>query len=132
MSDSWLGKFRTILYLSIVYCIGSTALSLTAFPGVTGTPPSWWGMAVGLGLLSIGTGGIKVSSAHLVSVLPTNATLCGRSPWQPCVSAFGGDQFHPSQIKALAMYFSVFYFSINAGSVLSMLITPILRQDVHW
>lgn len=34
-------------------------------------------------------------------------------------------------MKALALYFSAFYFSINAGSVLSMFITPILRQDVH-
>jgi dipeptide/tripeptide permease len=66
LSDSYLGKFRTILYLSLVYCIGNVVLAVTALPGVTGTPPHWWGAALGLGLLAIGTGGIK-----------------------PCVSAFG-------------------------------------------
>lgn len=32
LSDSWLGKFNTILYLSIVYAIGSLIVSLGAIP----------------------------------------------------------------------------------------------------
>lgn len=32
LSDSWLGKFNTILYLSIVYAIGSIIVSLGAIP----------------------------------------------------------------------------------------------------
>lgn len=32
LSDSWLGKFKTILWLSIVYAIGSLILSLGAIP----------------------------------------------------------------------------------------------------
>lgn len=32
LADSWLGKFKTILYLSIVYCIGSTLIALGAIP----------------------------------------------------------------------------------------------------
>lgn len=32
VSDSWLGKFNTILYLSIVYAIGSLVISLGAVP----------------------------------------------------------------------------------------------------
>ncbi len=64
---------------------------------------------LGLGLIALGTGGIK-----------------------PCVSAFGGDQFKlPEQEEQLKSFFSVFYFAINAGSVLSTFITPTLRQDVH-
>lgn len=63
---------------------------------------------VGLLLIAIGTGGIK-----------------------PCVSAFGGDQFRiPEQAKQLAVFFSLFYMAINAGSLLSTMITPILREDV--
>lgn len=33
LSDSYLGKFHTILYLSIVYVIGGICLSVTAIPG---------------------------------------------------------------------------------------------------
>jgi dipeptide/tripeptide permease len=36
LSDTYLGKYKTILYLSIVYCIGGALLSITAVPGVTG------------------------------------------------------------------------------------------------
>lgn len=36
LSDSLLGKYKTILYLSIVYCIGGALLSITAIEGVTG------------------------------------------------------------------------------------------------
>lgn len=63
---------------------------------------------IGLLLISVGTGGIK-----------------------PCVSAFGGDQFViPQQEKQLVQFFSLFYFAINSGSLLSTFITPILREDV--
>lgn len=62
---------------------------------------------VGLGLIALGTGGIK-----------------------PCVSAFGGDQFLPEQSRELQRFFSLFYVSINAGSLISTFVTPILRQDV--
>jgi dipeptide/tripeptide permease len=48
------------------------------------------------------------------------------------VSAFGGDQFGPTQARALETYFFLFYFSINLGSVLAQLLTPILRSDVAW
>jgi solute carrier family 15 oligopeptide transporter 1 len=62
----------------------------------------------GLLIIAIGTGGIK-----------------------PCVSAFGGDQFvRPQQDRQLESFFSVFYFSVNAGSLISTAVTPILREDV--
>lgn len=32
LSDSWLGKFNTILYLSIVYATGSVVIALGAIP----------------------------------------------------------------------------------------------------
>jgi dipeptide/tripeptide permease len=49
---------------------------------------------------------------------------------KPCVSAFGGNQFHPSQTRYLETFFSVFYLSINVGSLISTVITPIFRADV--
>lgn len=59
-------------------------------------------------LIAFGTGGIK-----------------------PCVSAFGGDQFKlPEQEKYLGYFFSIFYFSINAGSLISTFFTPMLRGEV--
>lgn len=63
---------------------------------------------VGLVLIAFGSGGIK-----------------------PCVAAFGGEQFQlPQQAKQLGIFFSLFYFAINLGSLISTSVTPILREDV--
>uniref|UniRef100_A0A8C3DJV7 Solute carrier family 15 member 1 n=1 Tax=Corvus moneduloides TaxID=1196302 RepID=A0A8C3DJV7_CORMO len=113
IADSWLGKFKTIVYLSIVYTIGQTVLSVGSINDLTdhnqdGSPDS---VAlhialsmIGLILIALGTGGIK-----------------------PCVSAFGGDQFEEDQEKQRRTFFSLFYLSINAGSLLSTIVTPNLR-----
>jgi POT family proton-dependent oligopeptide transporter len=57
LSDWLLGKYRTILGLSLVYCLGH--LALAAVPGR-------WGLLGGLTLIAIGAGGIKPCvSAHV-------------------------------------------------------------------
>ncbi|NXH26130.1 S15A1 protein, partial [Myiagra hebetior] len=113
IADSWLGKFKTIVYLSIVYTIGQAVLSVGSVNDLTdhnrdGSPDN---VAlhialsmIGLILIALGTGGIK-----------------------PCVSAFGGDQFEEDQETQRRTFFSLFYLSINAGSLLSTIVTPNLR-----
>lgn len=51
IADRFLGKYRTILYLSIVYCLGHLVLSLSE--------GSILGLYAGLSLIAIGSGGIK-------------------------------------------------------------------------
>uniref|UniRef100_A0A3Q3ENA0 Solute carrier family 15 member 2 n=1 Tax=Labrus bergylta TaxID=56723 RepID=A0A3Q3ENA0_9LABR len=107
IADSWLGKFKTIIYLSIVYVIGHVVKSVGAIPTVGNTDVHISLSMVGLILIAFGTGGIK-----------------------PCVAAFGGDQFDEENGAERQKFFSIFYMSINAGSLLSTIITPILRGDV--
>ena len=57
LSDIYLGKYKTIIYLSIVYIIGHFVLALFE---------TKYGFMVGLGLIAIGAGGIKPCvSAHV-------------------------------------------------------------------
>ena len=57
LSDGLLGKYRTIILLSLVYCAGHFALAID---------DTRWGLAVGLALIAIGAGGIKPCvSAHV-------------------------------------------------------------------
>jgi POT family proton-dependent oligopeptide transporter len=108
IADGWLGKFRTILSLSIVYCLGHLTL---AFMDTT------WGIAVGergmlamgLGLICLGAGGIK-----------------------PCVSANVGDQFGETNRHLLSKMFGWFYFSINAGSFVSTILCPWLLENKNY
>lgn len=113
ISDSWLGKFRTIVSLSIVYTIGQAVTAISSIndlsdynhDGVPDNFPLHVALSmIGLALIALGTGGIK-----------------------PCVSAFGGDQFAEGQEKQRNRFFSIFYLAINAGSLLSTIVTPILR-----
>ena len=106
LSDYALGKYRTIISLSIVYCLGHLCL---AFMGVGGLVQFW--LLAGLGLISLGAGGIK-----------------------PCVSAHVGDQFGEKNQHLLTKVFNLFYFSINFGAVLSNLLIPWMLKwyGPHW
>src|ERR1700730_16471576 len=100
IADGWLGKYRTILSLSIVYCLGSLTLALLDTSWGIGIGQRTM-LAVGLALICIGSGGIK-----------------------PCGSANVGDQFGESNKHLLSKMFGWFYFSINAGSFISSIICP--------
>lgn len=96
VADVFWGKFRTIVTLSIVYCLGHLMLALDH---------TRIGLAVGLTLIAIGSGGIK-----------------------PCVSANLGDQFGLANSHLISKAFYWFYFSINFGAGLSTLVTPWLLK----
>lgn len=100
LAEGLLGKYRTILYLSLVYCAGHFALALN---------DTRTGLLIGLGLIALGSGGIK-----------------------PCVSANVGDQFGDSNKHLLSKVFGWFYFSINAGSFLSTIFCPLLLNNPNW
>lgn len=109
IADSYFGKFKVILSLSFVYAVGMAFVSFSAisclFNSLLGVRIAI--CLIGLILVSVGTGGIK-----------------------PCVSSFGGDQIKQNSEETLSVYFSIFYCAINAGSILSFIITPILRGSV--
>lgn len=98
LSDAFLGKYRTIILLSLVYCAGHVALSLFETRA---------GLLIGLGLITLGAGGIK-----------------------PCVSAHVGDQFGPANQHLVSRVFQWYYFAINVGAALSMLLTPWLLDNL--
>ena len=107
LADAFLGKYLTILLLSLVYCAGHLCLALMDMPEpfLTATlEPRGWLLA-GLALVAIGSGGIK-----------------------PCVSAHVGDQFGHSNRHLLERVFGWFYFAINFGSFFSTLLTPWLLE----
>jgi POT family proton-dependent oligopeptide transporter len=93
IADRLLGKYRTILWLSLVYCLGHLVLSVAE--------NSVNGMWIGLGLIALGSGGIK-----------------------PCVSANVGDQFGRGNWHLVEKVFQAFYFIINFGSFFATLAIP--------
>ena len=106
IADMFFGKYRTIITLSVVYCLGHLAL---AFMGMAGMVQFW--LLSGLGLIAIGAGGIK-----------------------PCVSAHVGDQFGKSNQHLITKTFNLFYLSINFGAVISNVLIPFILKwyGPHW
>jgi len=108
IADALLGKYRTIMILSMVYCLGHAALACIDLPSAAlqaTLDPRGWLMA-GLFLVACGSGGIK-----------------------PCVSAHVGDQFCRRNGHLMSRVFGWFYFSINFGSFFSTLLTPWLLKN---
>ena len=146
LADGSLGRYTTILWFGVIYAIGLTILTMSAFLGA-GLVLQRVLSFTGLFLVCVGTGGIK-----------------------PCVSAFGADQvanieklaaeegiksndseidtskktFEVSKEDSLAnslpdsmqqdservrAFFASFYFCINVGAVTSIAVIPIVRSN---
>jgi len=104
LSDRIIGRYHTILWVSLFYCAGHGVLACSGFAGTThGKMLCLWG---GLALIAFGSGGIK-----------------------PCVSAFMGDQFKPEQAHLLQKAYGAFYWAINFGSFFSFLIIPWIKDQ---
>ena len=97
LADIFLGKYMTIISLSLVYCLGHFMLAID---------DTRFGLALGLGLIALGAGGIK-----------------------PCVSAHVGDQFGSRNKYRIPAIFGWFYISINIGAFISNLLTPWLLNN---
>ncbi|MEZ5980066.1 MAG: MFS transporter [Planctomycetota bacterium] len=108
IADALWGKYKTILYVSLLYCLGHASLALMDSPSgflqATFDPKVYF--LIGLVLIALGAGGIK-----------------------PCVSANVGDQFGRSNKHLITKVFGWFYFSINLGSFFSTLLTPWLLNE---
>ncbi|MCW1915957.1 POT family MFS transporter [Luteolibacter sp. GHJ8] len=106
IADIFIGKYSTIFWLSLAYCIGHGCLALM---GTTGDAVTW--MIAGLIFICIGAGGIK-----------------------SCVAAHVGDQFGKNNQHLLTRIYNWFYFSINFGSFFSTALTPwlLVKHGPHW
>lgn len=103
IADWFFGKYKVIIYVSVVYCIGHLCLALFDHDLEK--------FKYGLILIAIGAGGIK-----------------------SCVSANLGDQFTADNKHLMSKVYGWFYFSINAGSVLSTILIPLIydRYGAKW
>jgi POT family proton-dependent oligopeptide transporter len=107
LSDIFWGKFKTIMILSLGYCVGHGLLALMDLGPASGAFGMRPLLLLGCLFIAVGAGGIK-----------------------PCVSANVGDQFGEKNQHLVSKIFSWFYFSINVGAMASNLVTPVLLAKV--
>jgi len=103
LSDKVIGRYHTILWVSLFYCVGHGVLACSDYAG--GVHGKMLCLCTGLALIAFGSGGIK-----------------------PCVSAFMGDQFRPEQSHLLQKAYGAFYWAINFGSFFSFIVIPWVKD----
>ena len=103
LSDKIIGRYHTILWVSLFYCAGHGVLACSDL--AADVPGKTMFLYVGLALIAFGSGGIK-----------------------PCVSAFMGDQFKPEQSHLLQKAYGAFYWAINFGSFFAFFVVPWVKD----
>jgi POT family proton-dependent oligopeptide transporter len=103
LSDKIIGRYHTILWVSLFYCAGHGVLACSDLAGTVHGKLLL--LYTGMALIAFGSGGIK-----------------------PCVSAFVGDQFKPEQSHLLQKAYGAFYWAINLGSFFSFLVIPWIKD----
>jgi solute carrier family 15 oligopeptide transporter 1 len=107
VADSWLGTYKTIAIGNLFFIFGSTLLTIANMNLIDFIPIQFTSF-IGLFAVMLGIGVIK-----------------------PSQTVLGGNQFKlPEQAKELDEYFSVQYIVMKIGTVLGMVVIPILRKDV--
>ncbi|CRL01737.1 CLUMA_CG014953, isoform A [Clunio marinus] len=105
-ADSWIGHFKTILYLSFFYTFGSLTLALGNIEPLNLSIALF--TIIGLAPMVLGAGSIRIS-----------------------LNVLGANQYKlPEQASQLSFYFTLQYVFIKTGSILGRLILPILGKDV--
>ena len=99
LADRFYGKYNVIFWLSLVYCVGQACLAMFVTDRL--------GFYLGLGLIALGSGGIK-----------------------PCVASFVGDQFDQTNKHRAKVVFDAFYWIINFGSFFASLLMPIFLRHL--
>jgi dipeptide/tripeptide permease len=120
LADSLWGRYKTILFFSIIYLVGIFALTLSSWPPVGAIPPpdedptiySYLWLCGALSIIALGTGGIK-----------------------PNVSAFGADQFNlkdPRDVREKESFFNYFYLAVNVGSLIACTFIVYIQDQVGY
>ena len=104
-AEAFLGKFRTVIAGSMIACAGYGTLALVPTQWATAVG-QWPVLAIGLGLVALGTGAVK-----------------------PCIAAHLGDQFHEANKHLLSKTFAWFYFVIHAAPLIAGALSHYLVAD---
>jgi len=119
IADAKLGRYLTILILSVVYMIGMAILTFSAAtPGIKvedgddANGSQWALLIASLSLVAVGTGGIK-----------------------PNVLSFGADQFDEAikeEKKEKKSFFNWFYFFVNIGALIASTVIVTIQDCGMW
>ncbi|XP_059280909.1 protein NRT1/ PTR FAMILY 5.10-like [Lycium ferocissimum] len=127
VADSFLGRYRTVVFASLLYILGLGLLTLSAVlplfissncqttdNGNACSPPQ---LQVILFFFSL----------YLVAI--------AQGGHKPCVQAFGADQFDPldpKECKARSSFFNWWYFGMCGGNIATVSVLNYIQDNFNW
>ncbi|KAJ9067572.1 hypothetical protein DSO57_1037789 [Entomophthora muscae] len=108
ISDSYLGKFQTVILFSSLHTLGNVLMTLFSVDGLVGdfgTYPLW------------------------SFLLPTVLVALGSGCAKPCVTSHAGDQFRGA--KGLDKFYAAYILAMNIGILLAVTSIPMLKDGVE-
>ncbi|XP_035538526.1 protein NRT1/ PTR FAMILY 5.10-like isoform X1 [Juglans regia] len=126
VADSFLGRYRTIVFASLIYILGLGLLSVSAMLSSTSTSD----------YVRIKT---TLDSSHELQTILFFFSLylvaIGQGGHKPCVQAFGADQFDgqdPEECKAKSSFFNWWYFGVCGAAAVTVLVLSYIQDNLSW
>ncbi|KAJ6433644.1 hypothetical protein OIU84_017358 [Salix udensis] len=126
VADSFLGRYRTIIFASLIYILGLGLLTLSAL-----LPSD----AAATGCRSTDLPCSPVPFKLILFFLALYLVAIGQSGHKPCVQAFGADQFDgqdPQESNAKSSFFNWWYCCMCAGTVVTLLVLNYIQDNLNW
>ncbi|KAJ4795190.1 Protein NRT1/ PTR FAMILY 5.10 [Rhynchospora pubera] len=129
LADSWLGRYRTVLYSSFLAFLGLGMLTLSAtLPSLK--PPECTKIdseIVSCPSPSTFQVGFFFFSLYLIAL--------AHGGHKPCTQAFGADQFDtrdPAESASRSSFFNYWYFGVCTGTISAQLVLNYIQDNYGW
>ncbi|CAI9755954.1 unnamed protein product [Fraxinus pennsylvanica] len=127
VSDSYIGRYRTIIIASVLYILGLGLLTLSA------VLPSFYSCH------TQNAANAKESCSSRLQIIIFYLSLylvaIAQGGHKPCIQAFGADQFDsrdPEESKAKSSFFNWWYFTIVAINTITISILNYIQDNLGW
>ncbi|KAI3917866.1 hypothetical protein MKW98_000100 [Papaver atlanticum] len=128
VADSYLGRYRTIFFSSVIYVLGLGFLTLSAVLTSLMSPTEYEAV----------NGTSSASPAPfliLLFFLSLYLVAIGKAGFKPCAEAFGADQFDeriPEENSSKSSFFNWWYFGLCVGSSISHVVLTYIQDNISW
>ncbi|XP_073316483.1 protein NRT1/ PTR FAMILY 5.10-like [Primulina huaijiensis] len=126
VADSYLGRYRTIVFASLLYILGLGILTLAAV----------WPFSNSVDCHSDPTIGACTSRLQvIVFFFALYLVAAAQGGHKPCVQAFGADQFDvhdPKELKERSSFFNWWYFGMCGGNLTTLLALNYIQDNLGW
>ncbi|CAM0883818.1 unnamed protein product [Alopecurus aequalis] len=129
VADAWLGRYRTIVFASLLFVVSMGMLTLSS------SLPAFH---------SDGCGSFLTTESNACTPSPVQVAIfyvslylvaLAEAGHKPCAQAFGADQFdqhHPKESVSRSSFFNWWYFGMCSGTAATTMVSSYIQDNIGW